>query len=122
MNLLTDVTLHEMMHKVKIKHNNAIMGGKQSHLSNMTAFKLMHLVGNGLCAYTGKEFESLQDATFERVNPSLGYVEGNVCIVALKANQQKGLLDEFVKQETIPDAMKIKLLRKALYQLEKVKM
>lgn len=108
-----------MMHKVKCKHNNAIMNGKRSDLSNMTAFKLLHLIGDGLCAYTGKEFASLNNATFERVNPELGYVEGNVCIVTQEANAHKGQLDCFVKGGTIPDAMKIKLLRKALYQLEK---
>lgn len=119
MNLLTDVPLHQLIQKVSSKHNNAIINGKASELSNLTGFKMLHLVGDGLCAYTGREFSTLSNATFERINPELGYVEGNVCIVTQEANAQKGQLDSFVKGPVIPDTMKIKLLRKALYQLEK---
>lgn len=80
---------------------------------------IIELLGNGLCAYTGSEFESLSDMTFERVNPKVGYVPGNVLIVNQKANMHKSQLDAFMHGVSIPSEMKIKLLRKALYQLEK---
>lgn len=84
-----------------------------------TFSQLVEVVGDGKCAYTGKYFANWQCATFERINPKIGYMPGNVVLVTLEANSHKSQLDAFIKGEVIPDAMKIKLLRKALYALEK---
>lgn len=71
------------------------------------------------CAYSDKPFNGESDITIERINPNMGYEEGNVCLVTFAANQHKSHLDAFVKKDVITPALKIKLLRKALYQLEK---
>ncbi|MGL4584037.1 MAG: hypothetical protein ACRCVU_13790 [Flavobacterium sp.] len=71
------------------------------------------------CTYSDKPFNGESDITIERINPKKGYEEGNVCLVTKEANQHKSHLDAFVKQDIITPALKIKLLRKALYQLEK---
>lgn len=108
-------------------HFHIIVDKLKSKANRSASFKIqqwkmqdiIELLGNGLCAYTGSEFESLNDMTFERVNPKVGYVPGNVLLVNLQANQQKSQLDSFMHRDYIPVPMKIKLLRKALYQLEK---
>lgn len=116
MNLL-DIPLHELLQKLRSKHNHA---GTKSELSNITMAALSDIVGDGLCHYSGKEFENLKEATFERINPEKGYVLGNVVFVKDSLNNLKGLtLDKFVKTQLLSDAVKIKLLRKALYQIEK---
>lgn len=120
MNLLKDISLNRLHHKLGAKHAKAVKE-KESDLNSLTLSELLEIVGDGNCAYTGKEFIDINDATFERVNPQLGYVKGNVVMVSSEANQNKSQLDAFVKKEVIPDAMKVKLLRKAIYQLEKVK-
>lgn len=120
MNLLKDISFNQLHHKLGSKHMNA-RKEKESDLNTLTLSELLEIVGDGNCAYTGKEFIDINDATFERVNPQLGYVKGNVVMVSREANQHKATLDAFVKKEGIPDAMKVKLLRKALYQLEKAK-
>lgn len=71
------------------------------------------------CFYSGQKFTDTCTPTLERINPFLGYELGNVVAVTNKANQQKSLLDEFLHQRTITDDMKLKLLRKATYQIEK---
>lgn len=114
--LTTDIPLDTFWTKLCTKGQNA---DKDFTLKKMTLTELVELIGDGKCAYTGKEFETLQDITFERVNPKLGYVSGNVLLVNRNSNQQKAQLDSFMHRTYIPDAMKIKLLRKALYQLEK---
>lgn len=81
--------------------------------------ELREMFDKGVCAYTGHKFLHHQHATFERVNPFLDYVPGNVVLVTQQANAQKGCLDNFIKQEHIPIEMRIKLLRKATYILEK---
>lgn len=113
---IKDITIEQIWTKLASKHRNAQVECKLIHFS---IGQLIELVGNGKCAYTGKEFESLNDITFERVNPKLGYVPGNVLMVNTKSNQQKSQLDSFMHRDYIPVSMKIKLLRKALYQLEK---
>ena len=114
MNLLKDVPLCDLFHKIKQKAGNC---GFSIHRWKVQ--DVMDMLGNGCCAYTGKEFSAIENATFERINPKLGYVPGNVVMVTQMANSHKAQLDAFVKNAIIGDAMKIKLLRKALYQLEK---
>ncbi len=75
------------------------------------------------CPYSGRKFTlekgKINSPTFERVNPWIGYESGNVLIVTKAANQEKAQLDAFVKGGVIDYAMKVKLMRKAIYQLEK---
>lgn len=114
--LATDVPLETFWAKLCGKQARSV---KEATLRKMSLSDLVEMLGDGKCAYTGKEFETLQDITFERVNPKVGYVPGNVLLVNYKGNIHKAKLDAFMHECTIPDAMKIKLLRKALYQLEK---
>lgn len=114
MNLLTDIPLCDLYHKIKQKASNS---GFSLHRWNLQ--DVLEMIGNGSCAYTGKEFTAIDNATFERINPNLGYVPGNVVMVTQLANSHKSQLDAFVKNAIIDDAMKIKLLRKAVYQLER---
>lgn len=114
--LTTDIPLEKFWSKLCLKGQNS---DKDFGLKKMSLSELVELLGDGKCAYTGEEFKSIQDITFERVNPKVGYVPGNVLLVNHDSNQQKAWLDNFVHKQFIPDAMKIKLLRKALYQLEK---
>lgn len=116
MNLLKDVPIHQITQKIVNKKATA---GKSCQLHQFTFQEIMDMIGDGVCQYTGREFTSLENATFERVNPRVGYVPGNVLMVCNEANHCKAKLDHFIKDDVIPDAMKIKLLRKALYQLEK---
>lgn len=49
-----------------------------------------------VCSYTGLPFEDFSDITFERVDPTLGYVNGNVVLVKAAINDFKGKnLDPF---------------------------
>ena len=49
-----------------------------------------------VCFYTGLPFEDFSDITFERVDPTLGYVNGNVVLVKAAINDFKGKnLDPF---------------------------
>lgn len=119
MNLL-DIPLHQLLQKVRSKHLNAVQKNTESELDAITMDVLNSIIGDGLCHYSGKEFDDLKEATFERINPDKGYVLGNVVMVKDSLNNLKGLtLDRFVKSSCFTDAVKIKLLRKALYQLEK---
>ncbi|QDH49218.1 HNH endonuclease [Pantoea phage Phynn] len=76
------------------------------------------------CSYTGKLFQTVsQNAdyarTLERINPKEGYTVENTIAVCHIANSQKSSLDAFMKATAIPEEMKLKLLRKAAYQIEK---
>ena len=116
MNLLT-MPFHQIQQKIFAKSTNT--KDKTCHLTSFAMSEIIEMIGNGMCAYSGKEFKDFQDITFERVNPKLGYVSGNVLIVSREANQSKSQLDAFIQHPCINSEMKIKLLRKALYQLEK---
>ena len=73
------------------------------------------------CAYTGVEFTISGERmrTIERINASLGYESDNTVAVTKEANNHKSQLDAYMHGTTIPDEMKLKLLRKSVYQLEK---
>jgi hypothetical protein len=116
MNLLIDINITQLIDKLHKKSYNC---KKECTIKGWSLYEILLMVGDGNCAYTGKPFENLDDATFERVNPELGYVKGNVRMVSQLANCNKGGLDAFVKSTAIPDATKIKLLDKARYQLSK---
>ena len=116
MNILTDIPLHIIYHKISNKKKAA---GYKCELHQFNISDIIEMIGDGNCQYTGKPFKNLEDITFERVNPYLGYVKGNVLTVSRAANGSKSGLDAFSKGNLIPTPMKIKLLRKALYILEK---
>lgn len=116
MNLLIDVPLSDLNQKIASKKGNA---GSKCKIPQFSIYDLLEMIGDGNCAYTKKPFKDLSDVTFERVNPNLGYVKGNVVMVSQDANSRKSSLDAFVKTPIIPADVKIKLMRKALYQLEK---
>lgn len=116
MNLLIDVPLHVLYQKINNKQGD---GRKECRLKQFSVYDLLEMIGDGNCAYTKQPFKNLEDVTFERVNPNRGYVRGNVVMVSKDANSRKSSLDAFVKTNVIPTDTKIKLMRKALYQLEK---
>lgn len=113
---LSDFTLREITRKVANKMLSCLTTGREFSLST---FEIKELFEKNTCEYTGVKFKTVADATFERVNPFLDYVPGNVVLVSLIANTKKGLLDNFIKAQEIPIEMRIKLLRKATYALEK---
>ena len=57
--------------------------------------------------------------SMERVNPQIGYTPENTIAVTKAANAEKSRLDAFIKGEEIPLEMKIKLMHKAIYQMQK---
>ena len=87
----------------------------------LTLMECHALLSAKICHYTGKEFEQKGPGclTLERINPEIGYTPENTIAVRSAANHQKSNLDAFIKGTEIPDEMKIKLLRKATYQIEK---
>ncbi|UYD57632.1 hypothetical protein OFDDKENP_00256 [Aeromonas phage B614] len=87
----------------------------------ITFHQFVELMQVEKCAYTGTVFPKDSGRSIERVNPKVGYTMENVVIVTSQANSQKSQLDQFVHENHIPNEMKIKLLRKAMYQLEKNK-
>lgn len=99
------------------KHSNATREGHSFELSLSDWIVLMN---QPVCAYSGKKFDArTHPRTMERINPCLGYTVENTIAVTSHANTEKSRLDAFVKGNIITDEMKLKLLRKAVYQLEK---
>ena len=93
MNLLVDVTMDALYRKLQSKSNNR--KGKDCELLQFSILDMLNAIGDGNCQYTGKGFDSLDDISFERVNPKLGYVKGNVVMVKGIVNQTKGCLSSF---------------------------
>ena len=56
------------------------------------------LYGKGVCDYTKEKFvlekDHEQSPTLERINSSLPYQEGNLCIITKKVNSYKGILED----------------------------
>lgn len=102
------------------KSQNAKRAKNQFALTYIEFYKLM---STPVCAYSGKTFsrdiESPYSRSLERINPKIGYTPENTIAVTKAANAQKSGLDAFMKGEEIPPEMKIKLLNKAIYQLQK---
>lgn len=103
------------------KHQNAARDGNPFDL---TFEEWRELMLAPVCAYSGKVFNSSPNSpysrTMERINPRLGYTPDNTVAVVRAANTEKSLLDAFIKGDVILPEMKVKLLRKALYQAEKL--
>lgn len=96
--------------------------GRRGLSFSLTYPEFYKVAASPVCAYSGKYFETdgKYAITMERVNPCLGYTPENTIAVTSAANGEKAHLDGFVKGKEILLDMKIKLLRKALYQLEKL--
>lgn len=81
------------------------------------------LMSQPTCLYSGKVFSSRGDSpnsrTMERINPMLGYTPENTIAVTKAANSEKSSLDAFMKGSVILPEVKLKLLRKSAYQIEK---
>lgn len=57
-----------------------------------------------VCHYTKLPFDNSQDITFERVNPTLGYIPGNVVLCKKVVNDKKGCtLDNFIHSSKLAD-------------------
>lgn len=74
-----------------------------------------------VCYYSGEEFSSEQDITLERLDASLGYVDGNVVLCSAGTNKCKAHLDSFEKYGSVSVEARIRMMRKSLYRLEKEK-
>lgn len=65
---------------------------------NLTDANIRKLLNTKVCYYTGVTFNENNDPlnirTFERVDDTKGYVQGNVVVVTLRANRIKNLLVE----------------------------
>lgn len=87
----------------------------------LTLMECHALLSAKTCYYSGKPFDKNGPGclTLERINPDIGYTPENTVAVRSGTNAQKSGLDAFVKGTEIPDEMKVKLLRKATYQIEK---
>lgn len=87
----------------------------------LTLLEMKELTEATHCAYTGQKFPTTGEdiRTLERINPKEGYIPGNCVMVTEAANKHKAKLDAFMHLEVIPAEMKLKLLRKAVYQMEK---
>ena len=81
------------------------------------------LMSEPVCPYSGKRFShksgGSDSRTMERINASLGYTVENTIAVTSAANSEKSNLDAFMKGSVILPEVKLKLLRKAAYQIEK---
>jgi len=89
----------------------------------LTYIEFYRLMATPVCAYSGKTFsmdpQSQYSMSMERVNPQIGYTPENTIAVTKAANSEKARLDAFIKGEEIPLEMKIKLMYKAIYQMQK---
>lgn len=104
------------LHAYQIKAKSCEERGLEWRITFEQFVKLMQVEK---CAYTGTVFPKDHGRSIERINPKVGYTMENVVIVTAQANSHKAQLDQFIHGTAIPHEMKIKLMRKALYQLEK---
>lgn len=92
-----------------VKTANKITSAMTSNHPFLLTFKQVKKIFNSqaACAYSGELFGTTGDITFERVNPRLGYVPGNVVLVKRHLNQLKGdTIDRFIHQSGMtPDAL-----------------
>jgi len=100
------------------KMNNAM---ERNIPFRLTLLEMKELTEATHCAYTGEKFPVHGDdiRTLERINPKIGYEAGNCVMVTEAANKHKAKLDAFLHMEVISEEMKLKLLRKAVYMIEK---
>lgn len=93
------VTKGNKLEAVLIKRLNLLRSANKRGLEfNLTDTNIKGLLNKKTCHYTGVTFDEKNDPlnvrTFERVDDSKGYVQGNVVVVTLRANRIKNLLLE----------------------------
>ena len=105
--------------------SRSYFGKAQSSLERNIPFELTYLEYKELflathCALTGEEFDGDRaKRTLERINPRLGYTKANTIAVCDYINFSKGKLDSYMKDDVLPNELKLKFLRQAVYQLQK---
>ena len=103
--IISDV---EIAIKYKSKHNHAKDTGKEFSLGLIHFIHLLQ--DSNQCAYTGVELNT-DNCTLERVNPFIGYTEYNTVCATVAANHSKSLLDQFMKDKTIPIIKRVDLMQ-----------
>lgn len=92
-----------------IKVGNKIASAMASDHPFFMSFKEVQKLFNSqrACAYSGATFSTIGDITFERVNPRLPYIKGNVVLVRKQLNGLKGTtIDRFIHESGMSlDAM-----------------
>lgn len=84
-----------------VKTSNKITSAMASDHPFFMSFKEVQKLFNSqsACAYSGELFSTTGDITFERVNPLLPYVKGNVLLVRKHLNSLKGnTIDKFIHE------------------------
>lgn len=86
----------------------------------LTVKDVQKIMSVDVCQYSGQEFISVSDMTFERINPMKGYVKGNVIMVNSHHNTRRCHLDNFMKLEDVDNATKLKMLEYATKAMREV--
>ena len=92
-------TKGDLLEAVILKRLNILRNANKRGLEfNLTDSNVRSLLNKTVCYYTGVEFDSgfdpLNVRTFERIDDSKGYIQGNVVAVTLRANRIKNMLLE----------------------------
>lgn len=92
-----DIPEQELIVKTSNKITSAMTSNQPFYLSFKQVQKLFN--SQSACAYSGELFSTTGDITFERINPQVGYVKGNVVLVRKHINTLKGeTIDRFIHQ------------------------
>lgn len=92
-----DIPEQELIIKVGNKIASAMTADHPFYMSFKECQNLFN--SQRACAYSGEMFSSIGDITFERVNPRLPYIKGNVLLVRKHLNQLKGnTIDRFIHE------------------------
>lgn len=93
----SEMTEQEIICKVGAKVYSCKKGKREIEYELTFAQSIKLFKNTEVCYYTGQPFTDWNDITFERINPLLGYVKGNVVLVKSAANSFKGAtLDGFL--------------------------
>ena len=116
---LYEMSLTSLLKKLSNKKDAARQNSRSFEITGI--LDLLEVINKsaGRCAYSGKLFKNNDDVTFERVDPNKGYTRENTVFVRTSANALKAYLDAFEKGDSIPEEMKIKILNKTLYRIQK---
>lgn len=114
--LSSDVPFNTIIVKMGEKIKNA---QNRNLIFDFTLAQFRRMFTHGVCAYSGKEFQGTNDMTIERLDPEIGYVNGNCVLVCSKLNQLRKPLDEFLKDKRVEDEDKVRMLEYALKTVKK---
>lgn len=85
--------------KIRSKINSCIKRGVEFKITWEMLDLLVDkwVLGEGVCDYTGESFITTKghdlSPTLERINSSLPYQEGNLCVITMKVNSFKGTME-----------------------------